>query len=94
MSVLVKGMEMPEDGDYVFSFASDEKGRNTLLRIVKYPSFELIEHGGVVELPPHGRLIDADAIEYTVSGNGCQDDYVCRYDINEMSTIIEAEVEE
>ena len=44
-----------------------------------------------VELPPHGRLIDADAIPFVESEEGCLDDYAYRYDINEMPTIIPAE---
>jgi len=36
---------------------------------------------------PDGRLIDADAIEYVQSENGCLDDYAYRYDINEMPTV-------
>ena len=48
----------------------------------------------VEEVPAHGRLIDADKIEYVQSENGCLDDYAYRYDINEMPTIIQAEEEE
>lgn len=62
MSVLVKGMEMPKDGTCIFIFASDENGQNTELAILRYASFELIKHKGVVALPPHGRLIDADSL--------------------------------
>ena len=39
----------------------------------------------------HGRLVDADAIEYVISENGCQDDFAYRYDINELHTIVPAE---
>ena len=38
----------------------------------------------------HGRLVDADAIEYVISENGCQDDFAYRYDINELPTIVPA----
>lgn len=38
----------------------------------------------------HGRLVDADAIPYSVSENGCMDDYAFRYDINELPTIVPA----
>ena len=33
------------------------------------------------------RLIDANAIEYVQSEDGCQNDYAYRYDINEMPTV-------
>ena len=63
MSILIKGIKMPKDGSYIFSFASDENGQNTLFLMIEYASFKLIEHGGVAdEIPPHGRLIDADAL--------------------------------
>lgn len=46
----------------------------------------------VEELPPHGRLIDADAIHYIVGGTTVSDmDYVRKYHIDMMPTIIEAE---
>ena len=41
----------------------------------------------------HGRLVDADAIEYVISENGCKDDFAYRYDINELQTIVPAEAE-
>lgn len=46
----------------------------------------------ICQLPKeHGRLVDADAIEYLISENGCQDDVAYRYDINEMPTLVPAE---
>lgn len=54
MSVIVKGLKMPEDKP---------------IRIVLNPNGQLfVDHGvhfteyEAVELPPHGRLIDADAL--------------------------------
>ena len=55
MSILIKGMEMPKDKP---------------IRIVLNPNGQLfVDHGvhfteyEAVELPPHGRLIDADALQ-------------------------------
>ena len=46
----------------------------------------------LVEVPPHGRLIDADAIHYIVGGTTVSDmDYVRKYHIDMMPTVIEAE---
>lgn len=50
--LLIKGMGMPKDGDYIFSFASDENGENTICRIEKVSpdrSGTLIQHTGVME---------------------------------------------
>ena len=48
----------------------------------------------ICQLPEgHGRLVDADAIEYVISENGCKDDFAYRYDINELQTIVPAEAE-
>lgn len=89
MSVLIKGMEMPKD---------------IPSRIVLNPNGQLfVDHGTwyteyeAVEIPPNGRLIDADAIDY--------DDYwwnkgykaiECKKAqrmIDEQPTIIESECE-
>ena len=47
----------------------------------------------LIPVPEHGRLIDADELPFVESENGRQDDYVFRYDINEMPTIIPADKE-
>lgn len=54
MSILIKGMEMPKDGEklYMITF-SDGKA------CASYKPFEWHE---VVPVPPHGRCIDADAL--------------------------------
>ena len=57
--LIIKGMDMPKDGDYLFSFASDEYGGNTICRIERVDG-GLIEHNGIVMLPTHGRLIIED----------------------------------
>lgn len=96
MTILVKGMEMPENcancpicvamplGDYVVYhkcallnlLASKRRRRNDC---------------PLIPIPPHGRLIDADAIPFVQSEDGWPDDYAYRYDINELPTVIEAE---
>ena len=55
MSILIKGMAMPKDKEIILRI--DEKGE--VYNIYgSYPT----EPYSVVELPPHGRLIDADAL--------------------------------
>lgn len=61
MSILIKGMEMPKDGykiiylhsnGCIYEPTSDNKIWNTV--------------GKAVPVPPHGRLIDADALRQTM----------------------------
>lgn len=102
MSVLIKGIKMPKDGNYIFSFASDENGQNTLFLMIEYASFKLIGHGGVAdEIPPHGRLIDADALNAEIKGpsrpeiyDGMEEVWWIEKCLANAPTIIEAEVEE
>ena len=55
MSILIKGMEMPKDGEKLYMIVfSDGKA------CASYKPFEWHE---VVSLPPHGRLGDLDAVE-------------------------------
>ena len=57
MSVLIKGIKMPKDGD-VLTVKKDDDGKIYIKQSRTWGySAELIE------LPPHGRLIDADAFE-------------------------------
>ena len=101
MSVLVKGMKIPKDKP---------------IRIVLNPNGQLfVDHGvhfteyEAVELPPHGRLIDADALRLLYDFNGYEptgdmteeefDRLMCRLpviraNIDDAPTIIEAEDEE
>lgn len=56
MGVYIKGMEMPKDGD-VLMVRKDDDGKTYIKESHTWGySAELIE------LPPHGRLIDADAL--------------------------------
>lgn len=94
MSVLIKDMEMPEDGA-VLVVKHDDDGK----AYIKYAGM-MGYHMELVELPEkHGRLIDADKLkeefpkdtdwEYPVNTN-C---YVCE-SIENAPTVIEAEGEE
>ena len=90
MSVLIKGMKMPENcvecgvewcerwKGLIIAGMSIAKSRPSNCPFVEVPT-------------PHGRLIDADEIPFVQSEDGCTDDYAYRYDINELPTVIEAE---
>ena len=105
--LLIKGMEMPIDGDYLFSFASDEK--ETICRIEKVSrdgSGTPIQYRMVVELPTHGRLIDAEELKElfreTITGIATRTDMKGAYEhmirasamvidmIDDATTVIEA----
>jgi hypothetical protein len=63
MSVLIKGMEIPPTGVYILSV--DNTGIDkTIFTIAKHICGKIIlQHvGEAVAAPPHGRLIDADAL--------------------------------
>ena len=69
MSILIKGMEMPKDCPYCPLAHWNFKNEFTGCEIVKkYFSTEEMYADGkpdfcpLVEIPPHGRLIDADAL--------------------------------
>ena len=83
MSILIKGMEMPcEEAEP--------------LRIELYADGTVIVIKEAVPVPPHGRLIDADALEYEEAYlNGHYElgdvEIVTRKDIESAPTIIPAE---
>ena len=98
MSVLIKGMEMPRSCDecelctcYVREDGTEENYRCVITFYPIHEFDERHEYCPLVEIPPHGRLVDADALEAQ-----CDDPYWCVWltDIKDAPTIIEAEEEE
>lgn len=90
MSILIKGMKMPKNGEITIAFASDENGKNTIALILD-SNGNPIEHKGVIEIPtPHGRLIDADYID-GLGLIGWQKSII-KAEISQAPTVIEAEV--
>ena len=83
MSILIKGMEMPKKQVYVIL------NQNGLVEVLDANNV-LLEEYQAVPVPPHGSLIDADAL----CKDGCGNCYGCPYDvciITNASTIIPAE---
>lgn len=88
MSVLIRGMEMPNPGHIVLVeidengdvFAAYDGGRT-----------KLTQHKAIA-VPPHGRLIDADALDASL-GIEDRDDYV-HWTLEEAPTIIPASKKE
>ena len=56
MAILIEGMEMPKDGYIDVRLFSDGTATTQTGQNPFYKEFQ------VVEVPPHGRLIDADAL--------------------------------
>ena len=54
MSILIKGMEMPTEGMVIAIYKLNDKF---------YASVHGTELSPLVSVPPHGRLIDADALK-------------------------------
>ena len=64
MAVLIKGMEMPESGTYEVSIDSANGKDKTVMSLFVRGEGGLICCGvyELIPVPPHGRLIDADAL--------------------------------
>ena len=63
MSVLIEGMEIPKEGSWV-TLRVFPDGQCVLHSWRGYDEikFDFMEHLTAVPVPPHGRLIDADAL--------------------------------
>ena len=89
MSVLIKGMEMPQKGEYECTIRVWADGTAML-----YGNSKLIDGGELVPVPPHGRLIDADAIRADIDekrpGRSYEDAWTLTV-IDAAPTIIPAE---
>lgn len=97
MSILIKGIDMPKNGEITIAFASDENGENTMALIVDDKG-KSVEHKGVTEIPtPHGRLIDCESDFFPTAFRHNLTDYAkgwntCLRSVLLSPTIIEAEV--
>lgn len=78
MSIIIKGLNMPKSGEKIIILTSSG--------YVEDVSGQVIQGVEAVELPPHGRAIDADVLK-----SWHEDGYVSLADIREAPTIIEAE---
>lgn len=86
MSILIKGIDMPKNGEITIAFASDENGENTMALIVDDKG-KSVEHKGVTEIPtPHGRLIDADKAATSIS---MMNNHPCGNSIENVNDVVE-----
>ena len=94
MSILIKGMEMPKDCEECLFYEVDVENGCWLKKYfcVRRYGIDRPSWCPIVEIPPHGRLIDADAL----TGKAYMDGKLMCVemdDIEEAPTIIEAEKE-
>lgn len=66
MSIIIKGMKMPERGKSVFLRIDDRGEVYILKRCTNNYNFYPTTLYKAVELPPHGRIIDADEFELSM----------------------------
>ena len=91
MGIYIAGLEMPKDYSVIVKIFPD--GRVGTIPYVQWFKVELIEGTQAVPVPPHGRLIDADALDSSAtdySGNHL----VYLVDIDDAPTIIPADTAE
>lgn len=91
MSILIKGMEMPKAGNWkTIRIYYDGTCAEPWQGDCKY-----MQGCEAVSVPPHGRLIDADALKFARADCTFDEpdphDFIRRYAIDSAPTIIEAE---
>ena len=103
MSVLINGMKMPKDCPYckmAYYNASDEFTGCAVVPDKRYAmhndavyakSTQRPDWCPLVEIPAHGRLIDADALLKKTINNPLHAPYIVEKDIRDIPTVIEAE---
>lgn len=91
MSVLIEGMEIPKefDPDVYIELACGVDG-NRYARLYNFHHGGLTEWCEIVSVPPHGRLVDADALLSSDLG-GEPFKSVIRRVLIQAPTVIEAE---
>ena len=103
MSILIKGMEMPKNCsgcplnyDQMMCIVTGTRWWSDTMVLMDFDSDkERLSDCPLVEIPtPHGRLIDADKIEYEklyIDDAGKSYEMVGKDDIDDAETVIEAE---
>lgn len=93
MSILIKGMEIPKRGESCLVITITPDGE--VYKNVYDASFRVNQVGEAISVPPHGRLIDADALEADLNiwhGEECDSGF-SEEAIDTAPTIILAEEE-
>ena len=93
MGIYIPGMEMPCEG-LMTIIAIGYDGR--VFQPIEYPDEHTLYHGtkyNAIELPPHGRLIDADALRSNMYDSLTKQFYINQKQIENAHTIIPSEEE-
>lgn len=94
MSIIIRGMDMPEDDCTVFmSVTVWNQWGDGEIKMYAHNSYTNEFIGEVINVPPHGRLVDADAL-LTSDLGGEPFKSVIRRVLMQAPTVIEAEVSE
>lgn len=105
MSILIKGIKMPSncydcqflEGDRFdgLCHAANKWLDDDFFRWYQYDEGDVDDNKPLncplIEVPPHGRLIDADALINRLAPNQAYFRYAIREEIKNLTTIIEAE---
>ena len=89
MGVYIKGMEMPKRGESCLVITITPDGE--VYKNVYDASFRVNQLGEAVPVPPHGRLIDADAFEDFIRKDWDKNDHWIADVVYSRPTIIPAE---
>lgn len=94
MSVYIRGMEMPEDDCEAFRCVIVwNQWVDGEIKMYAHDSYTNEFIGEVINVPPHGRLIDADALEeYLVNDPSYITIFEAIHKLQGMPTIIEADL--
>jgi len=90
MDVLIKGLALPKKGESCINLKIYSDG--TVYEIGMYSGEIIPNKAKAIELPPHGRLIDADKVKEKQkhSYNEFCENVVSVFDIDHAPTVLEA----
>lgn len=92
MGIYIPNMKLPERGMFPEHFVIDSEG--WLYKSHRDAIMNENKIGEVVEVPPHGRLIDFNSIPWENQTMTYDDEWAIKaFDLEQMPTIIEAEEE-
>ena len=88
MAILIKGMTLPADGDWKTVRIYQD---GTCARPNAYGDCSLYNGVKAIPVPPHGRLIDADAFEAHIKNDWEEYDHWIAVEVENRPTVIDAE---
>lgn len=89
MGIYIPDVKLPQDKKYKWDLVLHISYDGT----VRSPWGNLITDGKAIELPPHGRLIDADALRSNMYDSLTKQFYINQKQIEDALTIVPADPE-